>query len=794
MANSITESLIEENRIAILKRFPSLEVHFFISFGETITVIDFSIAHSECRHLGKFTMILRVPFDENISISLIPFDGGSFDQLRLGDLRNQLGRSNLPLSDFECPKKISKWLIKLFETISKHFQSLLGKHPFPSRKNSENFMYSQASTHFVPRNFSQKYSGTINDIFSQSSPQEKTTERIIPFPPNVLISWGPDSRLLICYNANYDQVRKQKRQIFSENDLIKANLIARKSSSLYDMIGQELIQSEKSIEGSKRISSESSNDDFDLDLPPEQLGNSESFDFMEALFQKFEKKKPEPSFGENEQDSDGSGSTNSFKDLLSMASPNKKNSTDYFTIDLSRDKSQMFMKVLTEENLLSKSRASVTRQLSLGVRFEIFGFRISSTARDEVGYMEQKFFNRIEKITAKFSFKSLYQQLRTIESFKDVKNIVLSFFAKLINPVHGVWDDPEELNFIDMEVLRQKMAVLVKMKGITFKSSLFFFLFEYLVLNFLYISKIRELWVGCTVSKSVPFGLLDSFLVTSKDLSSTDLLIEKMEKKKERLDVSSSESEIEEESFFSQRNHHQRENLSRKPQTKGSLNHQQQPKESFSQQQPKGSLNHNQSKGTSNQPQKGNGSRSLERNRTIDSYSFSQNRNPYVREERKNFVKIPSFEVLAQADKNRLYGRLRLHLSYTYRMKNKTMRCLLKKMMFWLQRLQLRITKANALVSRANQLPLASRIDWYEEGLEKPLDSQSKLLKCALCLQPIRGLSICCPKCHHYGHFEHILNWFKKDNRKCPECHTCKCFSFPHHHKNEEKPKETSLK
>jgi hypothetical protein len=52
---------------------------------------------------------------------------------------------------------------------------------------------------------------------------------------------------------------------------------------------------------------------------------------------------------------------------------------------------------------------------------------------------------------------------------------------------------------------------------------------------------------------------------------------------------------------------------------------------------------------------------------------------------------------------------------------------------------------------------------------------RSPVSRCALCLQPVRGVYVWCPGCGHGGHVKHLQEWFET-NKECPtgcghKCH-----------------------
>jgi hypothetical protein len=156
METLITENFLDDVLSSVLRKYPSLEILYFISWGEATSMVDFTIIHTDWRNLGKFTLILRLSKEEGVNISLVPCEGFSYERQRLGDLRSQLVRNNsLVLTSSISQEKIGEWLIKLFGLIYNHFQSLLGSYQMP-RKSSELTLPTQSLLQPV-RKFQQNY-------------------------------------------------------------------------------------------------------------------------------------------------------------------------------------------------------------------------------------------------------------------------------------------------------------------------------------------------------------------------------------------------------------------------------------------------------------------------------------------------------------------------------------------------------------------------------------------------------------------------------------------------------------
>jgi hypothetical protein len=70
-----------------------------------------------------------------------------------------------------------------------------------------------------------------------------------------------------------------------------------------------------------------------------------------------------------------------------------------------------------------------------------------------------------------------------------------------------------------------------------------------------------------------------------------------------------------------------------------------------------------------------------------------------------------------------------------------------------------------------------------ESHLSNPLEGEDLWesgrqgsIKCALCLECISGLYICCEICGHGGHAEHLSEWFSR-YEECPTGCSCRCSS-----------------
>ena len=54
---------------------------------------------------------------------------------------------------------------------------------------------------------------------------------------------------------------------------------------------------------------------------------------------------------------------------------------------------------------------------------------------------------------------------------------------------------------------------------------------------------------------------------------------------------------------------------------------------------------------------------------------------------------------------------------------------------------------------------------------------RSYLLYCSLCQYPVHGLSTYCTTCGHGGHYDHMIDWFRKHD-DCPSACGCRCVDY----------------
>lgn len=79
------------------------------------------------------------------------------------------------------------------------------------------------------------------------------------------------------------------------------------------------------------------------------------------------------------------------------------------------------------------------------------------------------------------------------------------------------------------------------------------------------------------------------------------------------------------------------------------------------------------------------------------------------------------------------------------------------------------------------------RIEMLEFIYEKPSDYDKKfecskkstksILNCSICFTPVNGLSTYCVICGHGGHYDHLIEWFKRHD-DCPSACGCRCVDY----------------
>lgn len=50
-------------------------------------------------------------------------------------------------------------------------------------------------------------------------------------------------------------------------------------------------------------------------------------------------------------------------------------------------------------------------------------------------------------------------------------------------------------------------------------------------------------------------------------------------------------------------------------------------------------------------------------------------------------------------------------------------------------------------------------------------------IKCSLCELPVNGLTLYCPLCGCGGHYDHLIDWFKRHD-DCPSACGCRCVDY----------------
>ena len=54
---------------------------------------------------------------------------------------------------------------------------------------------------------------------------------------------------------------------------------------------------------------------------------------------------------------------------------------------------------------------------------------------------------------------------------------------------------------------------------------------------------------------------------------------------------------------------------------------------------------------------------------------------------------------------------------------------------------------------------------------------KSYTIKCSLCELPVNGLLLYCPLCGCGGHYDHLIDWFKRHD-DCPSACGCRCVDY----------------